>query len=315
MTISAASKNAHKSPSPALRRFAWAVLAYFVAVILWGTLVRAAGAGAGCGNHWPLCNGTVLQHSASLNTLIEFTHRITSGLSLVAVLGLLLWTFRSTVRGDLARGAAVAAVALTVMEAILGALLVALGLTAQSHSPLRPLFLALHLTNTLLLLAALTVTAHLLCRRTGYRWESIRLVNPLAAVAGIFVALAVAVTGSLAALGDTLFPATSLAGALHHDFSTTSGWLVRWRWIHPMAALAAGVFLIWILMRAAQNSHRGLSALVLALLAAVYLLGVLDVTLLAPVWAQVAHLLAADSLWVALVVLTARLTLVPVEAE
>ena len=216
----------------------------------------------------------------------------------------------------MARGAAVAAVALTVMEAILGALLVALGLTAQSHSPLRPLFLALHLTNTLLLLAALTVTAHLLCRRTGYRWESIRLVKPLAAVAGIFVVLAVGVTGSLAALGDTLFPATSLAGALHHDFSTTSGWLVRWRWIHPMAALAAGVFLIWILMRAAaQNSQRGLSALVLALLAAVYLLGVLDVTLLAPVWAQVAHLLAADSLWIALVVLTARLTLVSVEAE
>ena len=316
MTISAALKNAHKSPSAALRRFAWAVLAYFVAVILWGTLVRATGAGAGCGNHWPLCNGTVLQHSASVNTLIEFTHRITSGLSLVAVLGLLLWTFRSTGRGDMARGSAVAAAALTVMEAILGALLVALGLTAQSQSPLRPLFLALHLTNTLLLLAALTVTAHLLCRRTGYRWESIRLVNPLAAMAGIFVVLAVGVTGSLAALGDTLFPATSLAGALHHDFSTTSGWLVRWRWIHPMAALAAGVFLIWILMRAAaQNSQRGLSALVLALLAAVYLLGVLDVTLLAPVWAQVAHLLAADSLWVALVVLTARLTLVSVEAE
>ena len=316
MTISAASKNAHKAPSAALRRFAWAVLAYFVAVILWGTLVRATGAGAGCGNHWPLCNGTVLQHSASVNTLIEFTHRITSGLSLVAVLGLLLWTFRSTRRGDLARGSAVAAVALTVMEAILGALLVALGLTAQSHSPLRPLFLALHLTNTLLLLAALTVTAHLLCRRTGYRWENIRLVKPLAAVVGIFVVLAVGVTGSLAALGDTLFPVTSLAGALHQDFSTTSGWLVRWRWIHPMAALAAGVFLIWVLMRAAaQNSQRGLSALVLALLTTVYLLGVLDVTLLAPVWAQVAHLLAADSLWAALVVLTARLTLVPVEAE
>jgi cytochrome c oxidase assembly protein subunit 15 len=316
MTISTASKNAHTVPSAALRRFAWAVLAYFVAVILWGTLVRATGAGAGCGNHWPLCNGTVLQHSASVNTLIEFTHRITSGLSLVAVVGLLLWTFRSSRRGDLARGAAVAAVALTVMEAILGALLVALGLTAQSQAPLRPLFLALHLTNTLLLLAALTVTAHLLCRRTRNRWESIRLVNPLAAVAGIFVVLAVGVTGSLAALGDTLFPVTSLAGALHHDFSTTSGWLVRWRWIHPMSALAAGVFLIWILMRAAaQNSHRGLSALVLALLAAVYLLGVLDATLLAPVWAQVAHLLAADSLWIALVVLTARLTLVPVEAE
>ena len=146
-----------------------------------------------------------------------------------------------------------AAAALTVMEAILGALLVALGLTAQSQSPLRPLFLALHLTNTLLLLAALTVTAHMLCRRTGYRWESIRLVKPLAAVAGIFV-VAVGVTGSLAALGDTLFPATSLAGALHHDFSTTSGWLVRWRWIHPITAVAAGVFPIRILMRAAAQN-------------------------------------------------------------
>jgi cytochrome c oxidase assembly protein subunit 15 len=60
----------------------------FIAVILWGTLVRATGAGAGCGNHWPLCNGTVMQHSASVNTLIEFTHRLTSGLSFFAVVGL-----------------------------------------------------------------------------------------------------------------------------------------------------------------------------------------------------------------------------------
>ena len=80
-------------PSPALRRFAWSVLAYFVAVILWGTLVRATGSGAGCGNHWPLCNGTVLQHSPRLDTMIEFTHRITSGISFFSVVGLLVWTF------------------------------------------------------------------------------------------------------------------------------------------------------------------------------------------------------------------------------
>jgi cytochrome c oxidase assembly protein subunit 15 len=250
-----------------------------------------------------------------MNTLIEFTHRITSGLSLVAVLGLLLWTFHSTGRCHLARWAAAAAVGLTIVEAILGALLVALGLTAQSQSPLRPVFLALHLTNTLLLLAALTVTAHLIGRRTGYRWECIRLVKPLAALGGLLVVLTVGVTGSLAALGDTLFPVTSLSGALIQDFSANSGWLLRWRWTHPAVAIAAGVFLLWILSRAARGSHRSLSAMVLALLTGVYLLGVLDVTLLAPVWAQVAHLLAADSLWVALVVLTARLTLVPVEAE
>jgi heme a synthase len=304
-------------PSPALRRFGWAVLAYFIAVILWGSVVRATGAGAGCGNHWPLCNGTVLQHSASTNTIIEFTHRITSGLSFFSAVGLLVWTFAGTVRGHLARPAAVASVAFTLIEAILGALLVKLGLTAQSQSPLRPWYLALHLTNTLLLLAALTLTAHLLSRRHGYLRTTTRLVAPLGAIIGILVVLIVGVTGSLAALGDTLFPATSLASALAEDFSATSGWLVRWRWTHPTIAFLASIFLIWILVRAAQRTthwdNRALSALVLVLLAAQYVLGVLDVLLLAPVWLQIAHLLGADVLWAALVVLTARLTLKPQE--
>ena len=306
-------------PSPALRRFAWGVLAYFIAVILWGTLVRATGSGAGCGNHWPLCNGTVLQHSASVNTLIEFIHRITSGLSFFLVVGLLAWTFAGTVRGHLARAAAVASVVFTLIEAILGALLVKLGYTAQSQSPMRPAFLALHLTNTLLLLAALALTAHLLSRRKGYLRGSVRVAAPFGAVATVIIVMIVGVTGSLAALGDTLFPASSLGQALAQDFSATSGWLVRWRWTHPAVAFFASIFLIWLLVRAAQRSthwdNRTLSALVLLLLAAVYTLGVLDVVLLAPLWVQVAHLLGADTLWASLVVLTARLTLVPIEEK
>ena len=103
MPVTAVPVDVARLPSPALRRFAWSVLAYFIAVILWGTLVRATGSGAGCGNHWPLCNGTVVQHSASIETLIEFTHRLTSGLSLLSVVGLLVWTYRATVRGHLAR--------------------------------------------------------------------------------------------------------------------------------------------------------------------------------------------------------------------
>ena len=319
MHATATSTDVKRLPSPGLQRFSWAVLAYFIAVILWGTLVRATGAGAGCGNHWPLCNGTVLQHSASTNTLIEFTHRITSGISFFSAVGLLVWTFAGTVRGHLARAAAVAAVAFTLVEAILGAFLVKLGLTAQSQSPLRPAYLALHLTNTLLLLAALTLTAHLLGRTRGYLRGAVRLVAPFGAIAAVVVVLIVGVTGSLAALGDTLFPATSLGSALAQDFSATSGWLVRWRWTHPTVAFIASIFLIWLLVRAAQRTahwdNRGLSALVLLLLAAQYVLGVLDVVLLAPLWLQVAHLLGADVLWAALVVLTARLTLQPAEPQ
>jgi cytochrome c oxidase assembly protein subunit 15 len=322
MSVTAVPVDAKHLPSAALRRFSWGVLAYFVAVILWGTLVRATGSGAGCGNHWPLCNGTVMQHAPRVDTIIEFTHRLTSGLSLISVLVLMVWTFRTTVKGHLARAAAAASVGFTLVEAILGALLVKLGLTAQSQSPLRAPYLALHLTNTLLLLAALTMTAHLLSRRAGYLRSRIRVVAPFGAIAGVVVVLIVGVTGSLAALGDTLFPASSLGQALAQDFAAGSGWLVRWRWTHPTVALLASAFLLWLLVRASRRSvignaggdNRKLAALVLLLLAVVYTLGVLDVVLLAPLWLQVAHLLAADTLWVALVVLTARLTMEPNEA-
>ena len=319
MSSIATSIRARRLPSPALQRFAWGVLVYFIAVILWGAVTRATGAGDGCGNHWPLCNGTVVQHSPSVDTLIEFTHRITSGISFFAVLGLMIWTFRATVRGHLARAMSVASVVFTLVEAVLGALLVKLGLTAQSRSPLRAPYLGLHFTNTLLLIAALALTAHMLSRREGYLRRNIRLVSPVGAGLGLFVILVVGVTGSLAALGDTLFPATSLSEALRQDFSATSGWLLRWRWTHPALAFLACIFLIWILVRAAQRStywdNRGLSAVVLVLLATQYVLGVLDVVLLAPLWLQVLHLLGADALWVALIVLTARLTLQPAEQE
>jgi heme a synthase len=315
MSPTASPVDSKRLPSPALRRFAWGVLVFFIIVFLGGTLVRATGAGAGCGDHWPLCNGTVVQHHPRIDTIIEFTHRIMSGLSLFAALGLLVWTFAGTVRGHLARLASVASVVFTLLEAILGALLVKLGLTAQSQSPIRPAYLSLHLSNTLLLLAALTLTAHLLNRRKGFSRNSVRLVAPFGAVVVVFAIMVVGVTGSLAALGDTLFPASSLGSALAQDFSATGGWLVRWRWLHPTVALLAGTFLIWLLIRARQNTtdwdNRRLSALVLGLLAVVYTLGILDVIMLAPLWVQVAHLLAADTLWAALVVLTARLTLQP----
>ncbi len=302
-------------PSEALRRFAWGVLGYFIAVILWGGLVRSTGSGSGCGNHWPLCNGTVLQHAPSVETMIEFTHRVTSGLSFLLVVALLAFTLAATARGHLARIAAAAAVVFTVIEGALGALLVKLGLTAQSTSPLRPWYLALHLANTLLLLGSLTLTAHLLSRRTGFLRSQVRLRAPAGALVCVVSLLIVGVTGSLAALGDTLFPASSLGTAMLQDLSSASDWIVRWRWTHPTLAFLAGLLLIWMLMRAARKkSHwdnRALSAAILFLLAAQLVLGLLDVALLAPVWLQIVHLLGADLLWVALVVLAARFTLEP----
>jgi cytochrome c oxidase assembly protein subunit 15 len=315
---------ADRTPSLALRRFAWGVLAFFIATILWGAVVRATGSGAGCGDHWPLCNGTVYQPSPTLHTLIELTHRVSAGaIDSILVLALIVWTWRKTARGHLARWAVGATVFLTVTEGALGAVLVKFGLTAESRSPMRAPVEALHLTNTLLLLAALAMTAHFLGRRIGYRWRDIRISAPIGTTIGMIAVMIVGVTGSLAALGDTLFPASSLGNALQQDFAGhitgESTWLLRWRWTHPTIAILASIFLIWLLIRAARRSgpwdNRRLSALVVGLLAAQYVVGALDVWLLAPVWMQVMHLLGADVLWTALVVLTARLTLLPMQGQ
>jgi cytochrome c oxidase assembly protein subunit 15 len=305
-----------RTPSNALRRFAWAVLVYFIVTILWGTIVRATGSGAGCGDHWPLCNGTVFQQSPTLHTIIEFTHRITAALDLFCVVGLFAWTWRKTVSGHLARWAAGASIFFTLTEGLLGALLVKLGLTADSQSPLRPPFLALHFANTLLLVATLAMAAHFLGRKIGCRWRDVRISTPVGTTIGMLAVMVVGVTGSLAALGDTLFPATSFRSSLAQDFSADSTWLLRWRWTHPTFAILASIFLIWLLIRAARRNgpwdNRPLSALVVGLLVVQYLLGALDVWLLAPVWMQVIHLLGADVLWSSLVILTARLTMVPI---
>lgn len=299
--------------SKGVQRFAWTVLAYNVAVILWGSIVRATGSGAGCGEHWPLCNGTVMQHSPRMETIIELTHRATSGIALVAMLALLAWTFASTAKRHLARASVVAAAVLTFNEALLGALLVLLGKVAHDQSASRAVYLSLHLANTLLLLAALALTAHFLSRSVGFMRGSVEYRAPGIAFVGMLATLLVGVSGSLAALGDTLFPATSLRSALAQDFSAKSGWLLRIRWLHPTMGFIAGAFICWLIFAGAwKGRNRKLAGGVAALLVLQYALGFADVALLAPTWMQIVHLLGADMLWIALVVLTARLCVVPI---
>src|ERR1700743_1506802 len=91
-----------------LPRLALGQLVYLLLVILFGAFVRASGSGAGCGSHWPLCNGEVVPLAPRIETIIEFTHRMMSGVSLVAVAALWLWSRRSFSRDNRARMMALA---------------------------------------------------------------------------------------------------------------------------------------------------------------------------------------------------------------
>src|SRR5687767_5652039 len=144
---------------PALARYAWLVLAYNVAVILWGAYVRATGSGAGCGSHWPLCNGQVLPRSPDAAMMIEFSHRLTSGLALVAVVALAIWIRRSCPPGHPARLGGALSVLFMLTEAAVGAGLVLFQLVADNATIARAMFIAVHLLNTFILLACITLTA------------------------------------------------------------------------------------------------------------------------------------------------------------
>jgi len=309
-----------------LARFAWFAVFYNVVVIVWGALVRATGSGAGCGNHWPLCNGQVIPVSPGFHTVIEFTHRMMSGGSTFIVLALVIWTFRATTRRDAARFFAVASVVLLLNEAFLGALLVKLGYVTDNQSIGRMVVLSVHLSNTLLLLAALTLAAwslSLATRGDTQKWIEMHRARGFCwSVAGLLATIVVGVSGSMAALGDTLFPATSLSNAFAQDFASNAPLLVRLRILHPASALAAGAFILWLVVRSrdllSTSAVLGpeeqtrlartarLANLALALLALQIVLGLADLLLLTPAWMQLLHLLGADLYWITIVLLAAE---------
>jgi heme A synthase len=291
-----------------LARFAWVLLAANLAVIAWGAYVRATGSGAGCGAHWPLCNGEVVPRAPDTRMLVEFSHRVTSGLALLGVVALLVGTLRTVPAGHPARRGAWLTMFFMLTEAAVGAGLVLFQLVADNASMARAMFMAVHLLNTFALLACLTLTAYWL---SGGRAVTTTGRGPAAAAfAGMCLGMAlVGTSGAIAALGDTLFPAASLADALAADLSPASHLLIRLRVLHPALAIGMALVLAFTVryVPLSPGDRTGpLAARAVVWLALLQLaVGFLNVALLAPVWLQLVHLLVADVLWIALVLLGA----------
>lgn len=289
---------------PRFNKFAWFFVGYLVLVILFGAWVRIAGAGAGCGNHWPTCNGDVIPQAPEAKTIIEFTHRVTSALCGVFALILVGWARRVSPR---VFWAAVATLIFVLLEGFVGAVLVKKELVAGDASLSRAVVISLHLVNTMLLMAAASSTA-------WWSQASHEGVTRLHAGRGILVTVMVALlftnsTGAVTALGDTLFPKQpaldgGLLAQVRDDLSMGQHFLVRLRIVHPIVAVFSAMVILGIAMglrrqRTAIGS-RGLR-LVMAIQHGVLTqlaLGILNVLLAAPGWMQVIHLLAAQVIWV-----------------
>jgi cytochrome c oxidase assembly protein subunit 15 len=289
-------------------RATWALLAFTLAVVAWGGLVRASHSGDGCGANWPTCNGELFPTNAVLKTRIEFTHRVMSGAVLVLGFAWAAWAFRRFPRASRVRRGAVAVVVLNLGEALIGAAIVLLRLVGTDASLTRTVGMGLHLLNTFLLLGALLLTGLWAANVARPR---LRGQSPVGTLVWVSLgALGVlGISGAIAALGDTLFPARSLAEGFAHDASPTAHFLVRLRVLHPLfALLGASLLLVTAAVAAVLRPGAAVrrSALALALLVATQMLvGLSNLLLLAPVGLQLVHLVLADLVWLSMVALGA----------
>lgn len=274
-------------------------LFYTLLVILFGAVVRITGSGAGCGQHWPTCQGEVAHLPQSVETLIEFSHRLTSGLSMLLVGGLTWLSFRRFGAAHLVRRAAVVTCVLIVVEALIGAALVLLRYVGNNDSLGRAVIMALHLLNTLALTGAMGWAALAWeLPPTRFAWRS-SAARPL--FVGALGIVLVAASGAVTALGDTLYPVVSGTASDVVAQTATQGahFLERLRGVHPMLAVAVGFVLAWLAPRIAAggSAARPWAFAVVVAVWSQLALGLLNVWLSAPGWLQVLHLAAALGLW------------------
>ncbi len=283
-----------------LERFAWLYLAYLFAVILFGAWVRISGSGNGCGNHWPVCNGEILPTAPNVKTVIEFTHRLTSGLSGILGLVLLGWAWRKRAVHPWLFRAAAFSMFFLLLEAFIGAVLVKKELVANDASASRALVVALHLVNTMLLTATAATVAWLASGRRSIATARVAgAVWLLAMVAFILTNM----TGAVTALGDTLFPVQpalngDLWARVRDDLSASQHFLVRLRLIHPLVAISTALGTALLFLRLLLRKAGTLAQVGLGLVATQVSLGLLNVALAAPPWMQIVHLLVSQCLWV-----------------
>jgi heme A synthase len=288
--------------------YAWLVLAFNVLVILWGAVVRATGSGAGCGNHWPLCDGQVLPRDPAVATIIELSHRATSGIALLLVLGLAAGAWRSFRPGHPVRLGAALSLCFILSEALIGAGLVLFEYVAGDTRIARGFWVAGHLLNTFLLVAALTLTAWWASGGARLRLSG-RGRLAIAAAAALAGMLVLGMSGAVTALGDTLFPVTSLAAGEAQTFSDSAHLFVRLRIWHPTLAVVVGAAVataaLFALNARRDTTTRQLATALISLFALQLGVGVVNVWLLAPVALQIIHLLLSDLVWIMLVLLFA----------
>ncbi len=268
----------------------------------WGGFVRASFSGAGCGDHWPLCDGKILPGFATFEQKAEFAHRISSGLAIPMAALLLFFAFRVFPKGSAVRRGGGFVLLFTLTEGAVGALLVLFGWVAHKDSVSRTISMSVHMVNTFFLLGALTFTVLAASGVSKPKWRGQGPVG-VALIVAFGSVLLLGVSGACSALGHMLQPTDNVLGSA---LAAGSHYLVRLQLMHPFVAASVGLYLVFLV--GILNHFRPDPAVKQAgrWMLGVYVfqtaLGVVNIWLKAPIAMQMAHLVLADLLWITVVI-------------
>ena len=279
--------------------YLWGILLFTVAVIISGDIVQATESGAGCGDSWPKCDGTLIPAFADVHVAIEFIHRMLTSVLSFGYLGLLIGGYLLFGRKHPVWRSILFSTAILLVEILLGASLVLFGWVEDNATWGRVIADSFHVVNTLVLLGSLVLIIFLSRPDGGIL---VAKSNPKRRylIFAMLIVILITVTGTINSLADTLY----LSDHVVVEETPIAQLLVSVRAIHPLIAIIGGFAIIGFLYLVIEEPSAQKSALGFAVFGVIFLQflsGVFNIVLLTPVETQIIHLGLADTLWILLV--------------
>lgn len=288
------------NPPRGFPRLALVTTLLTLGLIVFGAVVRVTDSGLGCGEHWPLCNGTIFPPLDNVTAWIEWLHRLFA--ALIGVLGIAMLVV--AVRAYRNRNPRV--LNITIVAAVLFAVQSALGAIVVLRS-LPVLAVTLHLATAMLLLGALLLAAVVAAYRPGKASNSntvTMLAFTTAALAFVIILSGALVRGSGATLACTDWPL-----CFGQVLPTEHGSLAVIHMFHRFAVVALGISLLMLAYYVfKERDDQRLKTLAIAALIAYFAqagIGAMFVISRAQAVWGAAHVGLAATTWALLVALTA----------
>ena len=279
--------------------YVWGLLIFTVAVIISGDIVQSTESGAGCGDSWPKCEGSLVPAIENIHTAIEFIHRALTSVLSVGYLGLLAWSYLLFGRRQLVWRSVLFSAFVLLLEILIGAALVFFGWVEDDASWGRVIVDSLHVVNTLILLASLVLILFW-ASESENRSISKEYSRGRFLIAAIGIVMVITITGTINSLADTLY----FSDQVVVEETPIAQLLVSVRAVHPLVAII-GAFLIvgsiYMVMEDPKVTYSGLGFGIFGILFLQIIVGILNIALLTPVETQIIHLSLADALWVLLI--------------